>query len=714
MLICNIRGVQDLGVLEENLVPFPMSGSTTLQDGTVLVIRFDWEHRNQIFRSVNKGITWTYLSTLPVDRQTTCSAKMYCTNTDTVFLADASMNYGGRIYRSTDKGLTWSVRLILGTNETIWSFFEDSHSRIYAGVYSVYTSSLGHAKLLRSIDDGLTWQVMANWPSYRHIHDVFVNKYNGYVYVAIGDYPAALMCSRDDGVTWTNIHPATLFTAINAKGDSNVIYLGLDGSAIYRFSDTGSSSVILEKIYDYGSQLGSYIFWMEKANGKLVFGSVAPETYSTAVLGVSDASWNNFYIVLEKKSQNDGWRGFKQGTRSYWNISKVFVQDDAQVYGGTAFQPSSEVVRQYELIVEVSGSGTTSPVPNTYHCDEGSKVSITALPYSGWMLNHWLLNSSVAGSANPYTVTMDSNYALTAVFTEITYLFKSGFETGDFSEWSGTYLTMGETATLVQTPLPHHGNYQAKFTTDGSAAGEYAYARKTFADQSFAYARIFFKITGSLPASGQNYEVMGFRNTNNGALAKCLVENSLPLRWRINYLKNGGFSNLISTTPTISLDTWYCIELYYKIDATHGEIAFYVNGNLIFSNSNFDSDDRGKINALDVGERLSSGQKAHSIYVDCVVIDTAYIGIEAQTSASTLNYVIAPTTSMKQKGTFVEGFIFGCFPVGIIAFACYFILSSIKRSLCSHHLRISRLAKCLRQVSTIAHLMPSSIKRPAN
>ncbi len=74
---------------------------------------------------------------------------------------------------------------------------------------------------------------------------------------------------------------------------------------------------------------------------------------------------------------------------------------------------------QYTLTISVVGSGTTVPTPGTYQHDEGSGVPVDAIPDSGWMLNHWLLDGVDVGSADPYTVTMNDDHTLTAVFTEI-------------------------------------------------------------------------------------------------------------------------------------------------------------------------------------------------------------------------------------------------------------------------------------------------------
>ena len=74
---------------------------------------------------------------------------------------------------------------------------------------------------------------------------------------------------------------------------------------------------------------------------------------------------------------------------------------------------------EYDLTIGVTGMGTTDPVPGTYTYEEGTVVPVTAYPASGWMLDHWLLDTVDVGPANPYSVTMDANHTLEAVFVEI-------------------------------------------------------------------------------------------------------------------------------------------------------------------------------------------------------------------------------------------------------------------------------------------------------
>ncbi|MGB9778502.1 MAG: InlB B-repeat-containing protein, partial [Candidatus Bathyarchaeales archaeon] len=75
------------------------------------------------------------------------------------------------------------------------------------------------------------------------------------------------------------------------------------------------------------------------------------------------------------------------------------------------------VLRTYTLKIETTTGGTTNPAPSTYTYNVGSVVSVTAIPSSGYVFDHWELNGSNVGSANPYSVTMNNNYVLKAFFT---------------------------------------------------------------------------------------------------------------------------------------------------------------------------------------------------------------------------------------------------------------------------------------------------------
>ena len=86
----------------------------------------------------------------------------------------------------------------------------------------------------------------------------------------------------------------------------------------------------------------------------------------------------------------------------------------------------------YSLIITATAGGTTNPVPGTYTYASGTSVSVTAIPEEYYVFDHWELDTVNVGSANPYTVLMDKNHTLKAVFAysppPITFIFNVTWE----------------------------------------------------------------------------------------------------------------------------------------------------------------------------------------------------------------------------------------------------------------------------------------------
>jgi hypothetical protein len=70
----------------------------------------------------------------------------------------------------------------------------------------------------------------------------------------------------------------------------------------------------------------------------------------------------------------------------------------------------------YTLTITTTTGGTTNPPPGNYTYSQGQNIPIQAIPNSGYGLDHWELDGINVGSTNPYSVLMDNNYTLQAVF----------------------------------------------------------------------------------------------------------------------------------------------------------------------------------------------------------------------------------------------------------------------------------------------------------
>jgi uncharacterized repeat protein (TIGR02543 family) len=140
----------------------------------------------------------------------------------------------------------------------------------------------------------------------------------------------------------------------------------------------------------------------------------------------------------------DGWSGDLTGSTnpetitmdSNKNVTATFIQDT------------------YTLMVNTEGDGSVAldPAGGTY--SSGTVVTLTANSDPGWSFSHW--SGDLGGSANPETITMDSNKNVTATFTQDTYTLTVNTE-GDGSvaldPAGGTY-SSGTVVTLMANADP--------------------------------------------------------------------------------------------------------------------------------------------------------------------------------------------------------------------------------------------------------------------
>ncbi len=78
------------------------------------------------------------------------------------------------------------------------------------------------------------------------------------------------------------------------------------------------------------------------------------------------------------------------------------------------FAGQVSVIIKYTLTVNCSGSGSVTREPDQPAYDPGDPVTLTAVPDTDWLFDHW--EDDLTGSVNPATVTMDDSMSITAVF----------------------------------------------------------------------------------------------------------------------------------------------------------------------------------------------------------------------------------------------------------------------------------------------------------
>jgi len=222
-------------------------------------------------------------------------------------------------------------------------------------------------------------------------------------------------------------------------------------------------------------------------------------------------------------------------------------------------------------------------------------------------------------------------------------IFSDGFETNDFSAWTGTTTTGDATETVVSSQQ-HHGTYSAESYT---VAGTKAYCYKTFTGQTTIFVRRYFRLNEAFTAT---YATMTLDVLRGGG--------SDILHTGIRYTGSGQYQfYAVCYYPTESSDyanidltvgDWHCIEYKFVKHASSGEYRFYWDGSELASLTETSLDTSGASDAdeIYVGVRYNNVGEEHTIHSDCVIVDTSYIGLEAAGATYIVDLSLTNTVSL--------------------------------------------------------------------
>jgi hypothetical protein len=103
----------------------------------------------------------------------------------------------------------------------------------------------------------------------------------------------------------------------------------------------------------------------------------------------------------------------------YWDVDGAIQDSGTNPITITLDRPhtaTAHYLNIYTLKIEAGPGGSTNPPVGTYPANEGSAVQVTANPNASYAFDHWLLDETSVGSTNPYSVLMDGNHTLKALF----------------------------------------------------------------------------------------------------------------------------------------------------------------------------------------------------------------------------------------------------------------------------------------------------------
>jgi uncharacterized repeat protein (TIGR02543 family) len=184
-----------------------------------------------------------------------------------------------------------------------------------------------------------------------------------------------------------------------------------------------------------------------------------PATVGSVVFALSGAQvQNQTETVTPYALFSDNGGAYNPWTPPVGSYSLTATPYSAAGGGGTAgtaltqaFSVIDQAAGPFTLTVTTSGSGTVTKNPNAASYAGGTSVVLTATPAAGYTFTGW--SGDATGSANPLTVVMTANKAITATFTP-TYTLTvttSGSGTVTKNPNQTSYLS-GSIVTLTATP----------------------------------------------------------------------------------------------------------------------------------------------------------------------------------------------------------------------------------------------------------------------
>jgi len=154
-----------------------------------------------------------------------------------------------------------------------------------------------------------------------------------------------------------------------------------------------------------------------------VYSPLLPRAFENVVFNASASTPNGGYIVSYEWDFGDSSpHEFGIVVTHHYAVSGIYnvtlnVTNNVGVWA-VETKMITVMPDKYMLTITSTVGGTTDPVPGSYSYDEGTIVSVAAIPESGYILDHWELDCFNMGSDTLASVTMNKDHTLYAIFRE--------------------------------------------------------------------------------------------------------------------------------------------------------------------------------------------------------------------------------------------------------------------------------------------------------
>ena len=205
---------------------------------------------------------------------------------------------------------------------------------------------------------------------------------------------------------------------------------------------------------------------------------------------------------------------------TFWDQLKLLWVDPAsldQVLDAIQAVAPKPPPPTYNLTIIATVGGTTHPPPGTYSYTANSTVEVTAIPDAGYLFDYWELDGANVGSANPFSVNINRDIILTAVFTTIPPPLSASISPMSMSLIVGEPVTFTSTTTGGYPPYGYqwylNGNPVSGATSDTwtftptEADIYYVYLKVTDAEGNTAQSDTARVAVAAVPVGGYSYPI---------------------------------------------------------------------------------------------------------------------------------------------------------------------------------------------------------------
>jgi hypothetical protein len=277
-----------------------------------------------IYKSVDSGRTFILKFTIPFqpDPWTLMAGRIWCLYIDSRDYVLVSAIGTNRLYRSTDGGESFTEVLNLNRPSNdggIINMGEDELGNLYACEYGNAKS----ARLFKSSTGGElgSWSSIRNFDT-RHLHNVKMNPYSNWLYVATsedsgGDTESrSIYRSKDHGASWARVvqQPTSLSGFVAIEFYNDWVVLGEDNaggySSIDRFRDDGTDGIFVTQTVWGLNPFATNFYGGTKLGTHLVFATGREGNSGTLyILDSTDSQNWNVIDSMSASSSNDDHRG---------------------------------------------------------------------------------------------------------------------------------------------------------------------------------------------------------------------------------------------------------------------------------------------------------------------------------------------------------------------------------------------------------------------